>query len=93
VEATPSQVVILREGGGFIRRRDYGRRQQGTGSPPPPFFKCGDDNGEVARMSAMHPHHNVTLPPNNWICWAESQILTAAQAARTVRRSYPRGVG
>jgi hypothetical protein len=28
----------------------------------PPFFKCGDDNGEVARMSAMHPHHNVILP-------------------------------
>jgi hypothetical protein len=22
----------------------------------------GDDNGEVARMSAMHPHHNVILP-------------------------------
>jgi hypothetical protein len=23
----------------------------------------GDDNGEVARMSAMHPHHNVILQP------------------------------
>jgi hypothetical protein len=22
----------------------------------------GDDNREVARMSAMHPHHNVILP-------------------------------